>query len=1416
MEYIELNREFHKIDFSDKPSDEEFDFARAYYGETDNLKWSDLYEKFRVVILSEAGAGKTTEIRQATKELIKKGKAAFFIRLEHVSEDFENAFEEGTFEEFEAWKSSSHEGWLFLDSVDEARIVNPRAFHFALKIISNCLEGAVNRLHVIISSRVEAWRSRSDLETFLEYFPTSQVEVEPNKEHNADTKDQVIIVSLADLVSSQIEIFLANKGVDDIQGFLDEVERQDAWIYTTRPQDLEELIESWKEKGQIGTRWEWINYSIERRLLERDQNRAEQRPFTLSRAREGAKFLAVATTLLRESSISVPEGSYQGRGLSAKRILGQLKWDDIEISTLLSRPIFDESVYGTVRFHHRTAKEFLTAEYLSELLSFNTSRKSIEELFFRKIYDIEVIDENMRSVLCWMVHMDQKIREKAVAIEPEIILEGGDPSRLPREEREALLESVCLRLHHRDSRRLSTGSGIVQRFASPDLSEITLRLADTYSDDSEVMWFLCKMVWRGKMSPLRDKALDLAKDIALDESARVSAIRALAEIGDDSDLADILDFYGKFEGGVERRVLATVIEYIEAKQNNLELIFEGIKNAHAFNRYRGEGLGEAICHYVQRLDTDFLYEFLKKIFALLNQEPHYERREIRISTEYGWLVSPVCKILEELLKARHKSIFEHECLDCLLLLPEAYHCHDFILTSQKVDLSSLVQEWPELNRTLFWRHVENRREFVEAKEKPLNDYWHVSIYDSFWALGTDDFDWALGQITERSFTDDRLIALTLANNLYVSAGRPRKWRERLKRKTANNEVLKDRLNLFLHPPKMTDEDKRTRRRHARWEEQHKKRKLKDELAEKKWKDWLLEHVETVRKPEFLNPHLFLHRRISELDSEGGHESNNYKVLIPVYGLDVAEAYKQGAIGFWRTYKPDIYSEVGDTKSTPYQVIYGLSGLSLEASENASWYKSLSKDEVAVATRYAIRELNSFPDWFDNFYKYHSAQVAEILIKEILWEVNEADDETVDTHYMLSRISWAYRWMSNDVSPALIGSLKSKSIANVRNLEHALTILNSSTVISDADIDELAVERIKGCEDENILALWIAVWIGVNPQDAFVFLENYLETLAAETAVQFSMKFIVNLLGDRRHSSSTRKNFETIGFLKPLYILMRNNIRPSDDFERVGTGCYSPELRDNAQDARNALFKTITEISGKETYIALLDFLDEFPEPSSQEVMRHNAFNRAVKDASMPPWSEVQLLEFIDNTEITPKNHEELYTLACRKLLNLKYDLEDGDTSIASILKGVNKETEIRKYLAGVLRDNSRNKYSVVQEDELADAKRPDIRILGIGFDAPVPIELKLAEKWYGSVLVERLENQLCGDYLRDVRSSRGIYLLVYGGERTRWEVAPSHWITEFDELVEYLKGYWLSISRNFANVDQIEVIGIDLTKRQNG
>jgi len=191
----------------------------------------------------------------------------------------------------------------------------------------------------------------------------------------------------------------------------------------------------------------------------------------------------------------------------------------------------------------------------------------------------------------------------------------------------------------------------------------------------------------------------------------------------------------------------------------------------------------------------------------------------------------------------------------------------------------------------------------------------------------------------------------------------------------------------------------------------------------------------------------------------------------------------------------------------------------------------------------------------------------------------------------------------------------------------------------------------------------------------------------------------------------------------------------------------------------------------------------------------------------------QVRDFHEKLERTPNNHRELADLAILKLLDLKDDLEYGDSSVAGILQTVKQEADMRKFLGRELREKALGRYSIPQEEEFADAKKPDLRFHGTGFDGPVPAEIKLADNWTGPALFERLENQLCGDYLRDKRSNRGIFVLIYRGEKIGWDVPDSDNRVDFSGLIAGLQDHWLRISPKFSNVDDTTVIGINLTKR---
>ncbi len=121
------------------------------------MHWSDLLNMTRVIILAEAGIGKTHELRETARRLRREEKIAFFCRIEWLATDnLEHALSEGNAEEVRSWLECSHAAWFFLDSVDEARLANPQFFEKALRTLARALNHALSRAHIFITARDRA------------------------------------------------------------------------------------------------------------------------------------------------------------------------------------------------------------------------------------------------------------------------------------------------------------------------------------------------------------------------------------------------------------------------------------------------------------------------------------------------------------------------------------------------------------------------------------------------------------------------------------------------------------------------------------------------------------------------------------------------------------------------------------------------------------------------------------------------------------------------------------------------------------------------------------------------------------------------------------------------------------------------------------------------------------------------------------------------------------------------------------------------------------------------------------------------------------------------------------------------------------------------------------------------------------
>jgi hypothetical protein len=336
---------------------------------------------------------------------------------------------------------------------------------------------------------------------------------------------------------------------------------------------------------------------------------------------------------------------------------------------------------------------------------------------------------------------------------------------------------------------------------------------------------------------------------------------------------------------------------------------------------------------------------------------------------------------------------------------------------------------------------------------------------------------------------------------------------------------------------------------------------------------------------------------------------------------------------------------------------------------------------------------------------------------------------------------------------------------------------------------------------------------VDADGALDYLRAWLNETEDDSEAPRQMIAFCNALMEHHEMrfSSIWRDFERVEILRQLVPLIARHVRIEED--NIHEGSYEPDARDHAETTRGYLLGRVRDTSDRAAFDTLMAFSRELPHERSRHRMVILAHRRAAEDAEQEAWLASDVLSFAGQAEREPRSARDLFDLACSRLDDLKFDIEEGDESVAQLLRKVDRETELRIWFARELRRAARGRYSVPPEEELADATRPDLRIHAPAVDAPVPIELKIADKWSYAALVERLRNQLVGQYLRDARSRFGVFLLVWRGTKTEWREIESGKQFSFCNLLERLETKAEDILQNRYDLEGIRIVGIDLTKR---
>ena len=157
-------------------------------------------------------------------------------------------------------------------------------------------------------------------------------------------------------------------------------------------------------------------------------------------------------------------------------------------------------------------------------------------------------------------------------------------------------------------------------------------------------------------------------------------------------------------------------------------------------------------------------------------------------------------------------------------------------------------------------------------------------------------------------------------------------------------------------------------------------------------------------------------------------------------------------------------------------------------------------------------------------------------------------------------------------------------------------------------------------------------------------------------------------GGRAHLAPTPRSGPD--YLAPIHLhrlipLIYRHVRPAEDLRpSLGKGAYTPTARDEAQDFRNALWDRLAQSDGAEVEGVLCELADEPVFSSQRDWILHLIDKHAEQHADLLPWTATDIRSFAAEFETEPKTDRELFQIVCRRLTDIKHDVEGPTTASA--------------------------------------------------------------------------------------------------------------------------------------------------------
>lgn len=1438
-QFIDLNRTFAPFNGNEAPNVDAGRFwgARLFGWET----WNELLKRPRVVVLAEAGSGKTEEFKGCVARLKAQGTPSFFMAIEDLADnDVRACLSPADAACFDAWSAGGEVACFLLDSVDEARL-NGKKLSVALRKLAHALGDHLQRTRIIVSCRASDWKGESDIAVFKEQLPYRLPSAKDEDEQNPHAKllgpifdrdadnqvlqeertntppDDVHVVLLTPLSTQERRIFATALGISDVEAFERAVRSNALEDFLDHPRDVILFARYWIKYGQFGSLKDMTENAVMERLAELDGHRNDNDQLTLNQARRGVERLAAGLTLAKSFTIASgnigPDETQAGSSVKPAEILPE--WTEAQIEALLRRGIFAPATYGRIRFYHRSAQEYLTAMWLDRMICEGNQRVAVERLIFVSIYGVDTLVSSLAPAAAWLSLTHTKIRDQLIQRDPPVLLRHGDPRSLPLLAKERLLESFAALHAQGDVANDSLDRTMLGMFADSSLVP-AIRRAWASNEREDFRTDLLRIIREGSIGAAADLAIAAAINSRCNDYMRIVAARILAECQSPDGLQALLEVL-KGSEKLSARLAPEIAVPLFPKLMDLAQLFALIRRTPPPRDGSVEGFGHVIEELWTNCSTDELrLSFLQKLTTLCFEEPHIA----------NW--RPISKLHKSLAKSAEKIAIDaverfgrhlSPELVALLMLVERSDQSGEVDEDCEPTLFSRIAAAPALKRALFWADVA----FERARNKSgqaISRHWQVYIHGrQLWSFEQADESWLRQDLVEKSLIEDRQTALSALASLALQDCDAQSGLAKLSDVIGDDPVLSADLTAYMTPREKSEHEKKYEKENTLRKAQRQRQENKDKASWVRFARKLTQDTSSLTDAarlaiwpgpcDLLDLHLWLSRRVRKQQIQ--HPATQWRLLEEGFGRHVAEAFAQGMRTIWRVTtpeRPERSPNGGFTRK--HTTALACEGLMLEATEDPQWFKGLSVEEATKATQHVCWSNENIEGLLDRLIEDRPAIVAPIVISSLEheWFAEHEHRAPLLRHVSHSR-SGSPPWMIE----ALIKLMSGAAPRHIARFDEAVLCIERSETTTEQKrtITALALEALEASISIRVLpsSAIIRLLFQSDAELAGKTLNRIMADKVTNGAQIEGMNLIATLFGNSIENTACGKALPAVSVPVLVEMILQAYKLVPPDGDREADGSYRRTLHDNAERARGQILNALLLKSGVEAYRATRRLAENDTFTGNRMRFLELARSKAEQDAEIGVWMPAQVVAFERSGLAPATTGEEFFRLSRSVLDEVEDSLRTTDASSAPLLRQAKDEDQVQLWLAEQLTLRSRGRYHTVREPIVAQKKEPDINLASTTCAYEVAIEVKHGGKlWSGQQLRDALRNQLCGQYLKPANRRHGFLVITNHQAGKRWERPDTGEKVLFPELITWLKEGATSLGDVGHLVD---VVGLDLT-----